>query len=61
MMGTLTNFVSGGLAGAVVTLLTQKVSEALRIWGLSKKPHSDNGGSDGRISRTRMQSRQALY
>jgi hypothetical protein len=38
MMGGLdfTNFVSGGLAGAALTLITQKVSEPWRVWHLSK-------------------------
>ena len=35
-MGALTNYVSGGLAGAVLTLVTQRVSDSLRVWGLSK-------------------------
>jgi hypothetical protein len=35
-MNSLFTLVSGGLAGAVATLITQKVSEPLRVWGLSK-------------------------
>ena len=35
-MGDFTNFVSGGLAGAALTLITQKVSEPWRVWRLSR-------------------------